>query len=132
MRFMLDTNACIHLIKRRPPSVMAAFRRYSPDDFCVSSITYAELCRGVSKSKRREYNRLALTLLLAEIRILPFDASAAIRYGDLRAAPEAAGMPIGIMDQLIAAHALSRDLTLVTHNTKEFSRVPGLRWEDWA
>ena len=132
MRYMLDTNVCIHIMKHKPESVLQTFRQHPIGDVCVSSITYAELCYGVSKGARREQNQLALSVFLSGLQILPFDASAALQFGRLRTSLETAGLPIGVMDMLIAAHALSLDLTVVTNNTREFSRVPGLRVEDWV
>ena len=132
MKYMLDTNVCIHIMKRKPLSVMNHFRRHDVGDVCISSVTYAELCHGIEKSADREKNRLALALLLAGISILPFDSAAAACYGRLQTRLEMAGTPIGVMDTLIASHALSLGLTVVTNNTREFARVSGLSIEDWV
>ena len=132
MKYMLDTNACIHIMKNKPLSVMKRFRQHESSDVCISSITYAELCHGIDKSRNREQNRLALSVFLAGIQIIPFDARAAIQFGSLCTRLELAGTPIGVMDTLIASHALSLGLTVVTNNTREFSRVPGLPVEDWV
>ena len=98
----------------------------------MSSITVAELQYGVAKSTRPELNALALAALLAPLDVLPFDDAAAAVYGAVRAELERAGAPIGSMDLLIAAHALALGRTVVTNNTREFSRVTGLNVEDWA
>ena len=132
MKYMLDTNVCIHIMKNKPLSVMERFRQHESSDVCISSITYAELCHGIDKSRNREQNRLALSVFLAGIQIIPFDARAAIQFGSLCTRLELAGTPIGVMDTLIASHALSVGLTVVTNNTREFSRVPGLPVEDWV
>ena len=133
MRYLLDTNTLIYVLNARPghEAVIARFDREDPQDLVASSITLAELRYGVAKSRRREANRRALRYVLEALNVLPFDARAAARYGTVRAELEAAGKPIGPLDTLIAAHALSLDLTLVTSNTSEFSRVRRLRHEDW-
>lgn len=106
--------------------------KHDPDDMCISSITYGELMHGVEKSQSVERNRVAITLFLSSIEILPFDAEAAEEYRRVRADLERKGTPIGPMDMLIAGHAKSEGLTLVTNNTREFFRVNGLEVEDWA
>ena len=131
MRFMLDTNICIHVIKHRPAAALARFQMYTPQDICVSSITLAELEYGVRKSAFPEKNKLALTMFLSGITVLPFD-DAAIEYGGIRAELEKKGTPIGPNDMLIAAHARSRGLPIVTNNTREFERVDGLAVENWV
>lgn len=132
MRYMLDTNICIFLIKHRPESVIRKFLELEPRDICISSITYAELVYGVEKSQAKEKNRVALILLLSEIEILPYDDVAAQTYGVIRADLQRKGTPIGPLDMLIASHAKSRGLTLVTNNMGEFERVEGLKVEDWV
>ncbi len=132
MKYMLDTNVCIHMIKNKPVSVVQKFRQHRAEDVCVSSITYAELCYGVSKSRFSERNLLALSVFLSGIRIVPFDSLAAVQFGKIRAGLESSGRPVGVMDLLIAAHALSLGLTVVTNNTREFERIPGLAVEDWV
>ncbi|MEZ4599145.1 MAG: type II toxin-antitoxin system VapC family toxin [Syntrophotaleaceae bacterium] len=129
---MLDTNICIYLIKQKPPEVLKRFLEYQVGDIAISSITLAELRYGVAKSHYREKNAKALDEFIIPLEILPFDEEATRAYGEIRAALEKAGTPIGSMDLLIAAHAASLDATLVTNNTKEFIRVPGLRVEDWT
>lgn len=132
MKYMLDTNICIFLIKNKPESVIQKFMKNKPEDICISSITYAELMHGVEKSKAKEKNRIALTMFLSEIQILSFDSLAAQSYGVIKADLQNRGVPIGPMDTLIAAHAKALELILVTNNLREFSRVDGLVVEDWV
>lgn len=132
MKYMLDTNICIFAIKHKPEAVIKRFMEHDPSDICISSITYAELVHGVEKSQAKEKNRIALTLLLANIQIVPFDSLAAQVYGVVKADLQKQGTPIGPLDTLIASHAKALDLTLVTNNTREFIRVEGLKVEDWA
>jgi len=131
MRFMLDTNLCIYAIKHRPPEVIAALRAHESAGLGLSSITVAELYFGVAKSGSAR-NLSALEQFLAPLELADFDRSAAAAYGPLRAALEAAGTPIGPLDTQIAAHALALGVTLVSNNTREFARVPGLRLENWV
>ena len=132
MKYMLDTNICIYTIKHKPPEVIKAFLCHEPVDMCISSITYGELMHGVEKSQAVERNRAAITLFLSAISILPFDSDTAEEYGAVRADLERKGTPIGPMDMLIAGHARSRGLILVTNNTREFFRVNELEVEDWT
>lgn len=130
MRYMLDTNICIYIIKHKPESVYRRLMKIRPEDVCISSITYSELSYGVEKSEQKDRNRLALTLMLSNIEILEFDTAAAEEYGNIRARLEKTGTPIGSLDMLIAAHAKASGCTLVTNNLKEFSRVEGLKAEN--
>lgn len=132
MRYMLDTNICIYSIKHKPESVFRRLQEHDPSEICISSVTYAELVHGVEKSQAVEKNRLALVLLLANIEILDFDTLAAEAYGKIRADLEKGGTPIGPLDMMIAGHAKSLDYCIVTNNTKEFSRVRGLKLENWV
>ena len=132
MRYMLDTNICIYSIKHKPEQVFLRLQEHEPADICISSVTYAELVHGVEKSQAIEKNRLALALLLSNIEILNFDANAAESYGKIRADLEKQGTSIGPLDMMIAGHAKSLNYTVVTNNTKEFNRVPGLKFENWA
>lgn len=132
MRYMLDTNICIYAIKHKPEQVFLKLHEHDPSEVCISSITYAELVHGVEKSQSIEKNRLALSLLLANIEIMDFDSSAAESYGKIRASLEKAGKIIGPLDMMIAGHAKSLRYTVVTNNTKEFMRVDGLQLENWA
>ncbi|EHL12407.1 hypothetical protein HMPREF9625_00444 [Oribacterium parvum ACB1] len=132
MRYMLDTNICIYVIKHKPETVFQKLQNINPEDVCISSVTYAELVHGVEKSAAVEKNRLALSMLLANMEILDFDVDAADCYGKIRAALEKKGTPIGPLDMMIAAHAQSLGYTVVTNNMKEFSRVSALQIEIWV
>lgn len=132
MRYMLDTNICIYAIKHKPEKVFHKLQEVDPEDVCVSSVTYAELVHGVEKSAAVEKNRLALSMLLANIEIKNFDTDAADCYGKIRADLEKKGTPIGPLDMMIAGHAQSLDLTIVTSNVKEFARVDNLKIENWT
>ena len=132
MIYMLDTNICIYIIKRKPQSVINKFKQCSINDVCISSITYAELEYVVSKSDFHHQNKIALIQFLSPIAILPFSDRAAVVYGDVRSRLEKAGTPIGPLDTLIAAHAISENLILATNNTKEFERVEDLQVENWV
>ena len=132
MRYMLDTNICIYAIKHMPREVIERLNEHNPNEICISSVTYAELIHGVEKSKAVEKNRTTLTLLLADIEILPFDTGAAEGYGEIRAELERKGTPIGPLDMMIAGHSRSLDYTVVTNNIKEFERIEGLRLENWV
>lgn len=133
MRYMLDTNTLVYVLNARPnhQAVIERFRQESARDMVLSSVTLAELRYGIEKSVRQEPNRVALRRLLGALNAVPFDANAAERYGTVRTRLEAAGTPIGPLDTLIAAHALCLGLILVTNNAREFSRVQGLRVENW-
>lgn len=132
MKLMLDTNVCIDLIKERPPSVLERFASHAVGDIGISVITLAELEYGVSRSSRPAKNREALDQFVAPLEVAPFNRQATAVYGRLRAALEKKGQSIGSMDLLIAAHAVSLDVRLITHNLREFGRVPDLQIEDWA
>lgn len=131
MIFLLDTNTCIYLIKKHPPEVLRRFNEHTVGDIGISSITAAELHFGVQKCQRPEQNRQALEQFLLPLAVAHFDENAAAAYGHVRAQLEMQGTPIGSLDTLIAAHALSLDLTLVTNNVREFERVPDLKVENW-
>lgn len=132
MKVMLDTNICIYLIKQQPPAVIERFLSHPVGDIGISSVTVAELAYGVSKSRHPGKNRHALEQFLAPIEVAAFDQAVAWSYGRLRAQLEAKGTPIGSMDMLIAAHALSLGVRLVSNNLREFQQVPGLRLENWV
>ena len=132
MRYMLDTNICIYAIKHKPERVFQKLQEVDPEDVCVSSVTYAELVHGVEKSAAVERNRLALSILFANIEILDFDVDAANCYGKIRAGLEKKGTQIGPLDMMIAGHAMSKGDIVVTNNVKEFSRVRDLKIENWA
>lgn len=132
MQYLLDTNICIYLIKQKPPRVLTRFQTLSLSDIGISSITVAELEYGVSKSQNQEKNRSALMQFLIPLEIVEFDQAAAAFYGVIRSDLERQGLVIGAMDMLIAAHALSLGVTLVSNNVREFSRVSNLSIENWA
>ncbi|MFP4475673.1 MAG: type II toxin-antitoxin system VapC family toxin [Desulfatibacillaceae bacterium] len=132
MRYMLDTNICIYLIKKKPTSVVERLRALPISQVSISSITLAELEYGVAKSSRPEQNRDALTGFLAPMETEVFGNEAAACYGALRSGLEKIVKPIGAMDILIAAHALSLSTVLVTNNNRESGQVPGLVVEDWV
>ncbi len=128
---LLDTNICIYIINAKPPAVLARFKNYGFGAIGLSSVVAAELAFGVAKSCSAR-NRQALEMFLAPLTILPFDAAAVWAYGDLRADLERCGTPIGALDTMIAAHALSLQAVLVTNNSHEFVKVSGLQLENWA
>lgn len=132
MIYLLDTNVCIYLKRNQPAAVVEVFQALGPGDVGISSITLAELEYGVSKSRHFERDRHVLDELLQIIEVVPFDVAAARHFGEIRAALELIGTPIGPFDTQIAAHARSLDVTLVTHDTREFERVPGLSVVDWS
>ena len=131
MRYLLDTDICIYAINERPPKVLQALREHYAEGLAVSSITAAELHYGVERSGSAR-NREALARFLAALQVLPFDERAAALSGQLRAWLATQGTPIGPYDTLIAAHAHALGLTLVSNNTREFERVPGLKLANWA
>ncbi|MEN9869025.1 MAG: hypothetical protein RLZZ171_8 [Cyanobacteriota bacterium] len=132
MKFLLDTNICIYIIKQKPLEVLHKFNTYQVGDIGISSITVAELEFGVQKSQYPAKNQQALAQFLLPLEIVNFDHAAATLYGDIRARLEKQGTPIGSLDILIAAHALSLQVILITNNIKEFSRVPNLKSENWV
>jgi tRNA(fMet)-specific endonuclease VapC len=135
VNYLLDTNACIALINDKPMSVRFRFQKAIAvgSQIFVSSVATFELWYGVRKSSREEFNTRRLqTFLVGPILLLPFEDEDAAVAGSVRAPLEASGKPIGAYDLLIAAQALQRQLTLVTANVSEFSRVKGLMWQDWA
>ena len=131
MRFMLDTDSCIALIKRKPANMLDKLISHAPGDVGLSTVTLAELRFGVAKSAQKDANARALDEFLLPLEIADFDETAAGVYGEVRAALEKAGTLIGPLDTQIGAHALSLGSVLVTHNTREFRRIPGLTVEDW-
>ncbi len=132
MKFMLNTNTCIYIIKRKPSKVIERFKRAKISNIGISAITLSELLYGVSKSSKPEQNQVALAQFLAPLEILPYGDEAAQYYGDLRDHLEKHGTPIGSLYMLIAAHALSIDCTLITNNEKEFIRIPNLKIDNWV
>lgn len=132
MKFMLDTNTCIYIIKRKPHKVIERFKQTEISQIGISAITLSELLYGVSKSSKPEQNQVALAQFIAPLEILPYGDEAAQYYGDIRTGLEKQGTPIGSLDMLIAAHALSAACTLVTNNETEFIRVSKLKVENWV
>ena len=132
MVLLLDTDICIHLVRERPRTILERFNEYAVGEIGISAISLAELEYGVSKSSKPARNRQALDQFLEPLIVADFDRAATSAYGKLRATLEKRGQVIGGMDLLIAAHALSLSLRLVTHNVREFTRVPGLRVETWT
>ena len=130
MRFLLDTNACISLLNESSQQMWRRVRRHAPSDFGISSIVAYELYYGAFKSQRRDSNVALLDQLAFEV--VSFDAGDARTAGAIRSDLETAGRPIGPYDVLIAAQARTRELLLITANSREFARVDGLRWEDWS
>lgn len=130
-RLMLDTNICIHAIKRNAPEVLRRLEKTSPQDVAISSVVAAELWTGVMKSRERQRNEQALREFLAFVEILDWPVEAARVYGEIRAELEAKGRSIGAMDLLIAAHAVHERATLVTRNSDGFERVEVLKFETW-
>ncbi|WP_417912888.1 type II toxin-antitoxin system tRNA(fMet)-specific endonuclease VapC [Candidatus Electronema sp. TJ] len=130
LKYMLDTNIVIYVIKRRPPEVAETFNRHA-GQMCVSSITFAELIHGAEKSSRPEHNMRQVEDFASRLEVLDYGRKAALHYGDIRADLERKGATIGVNDLHIAGHARSEGLTLVTNNLREFDRVAGLRLENW-
>jgi len=131
MKLMLDTNICIYIIKQQPVAVLKRFLEYQIGDIGISSITLSELRYGVAKSTHQEKNAKALDEFITPLEVVSFDEEAANVYGGIRATLEKAGTPIGAMDMLIAAHAVSLGIPLVTNNTREFVRITSLNVIDW-
>ena len=129
--YLLDTNGCIRVLNGSSAPLIARLRSHAPSEIRVSSVTRAELLYGARRSARVTENLRLLASFFAPLVSLPFDDACAEEYGALRATLSAAGRPIGPNDLLIAATALAHDLTLVTHNLREFSRITGLKIEDW-
>jgi tRNA(fMet)-specific endonuclease VapC len=132
VKYLLDTNTCIYVIKKKPASVVQRLRSQRTEDVAVSTVTVAELDYGVEKSQHQDRNRVALLQFLVPLEILDFDQYAAGHYGEIRARLRKAGTPIGPLDMLIGAQARAHGLILVTNNTHEFSRVEGLQIANWV
>lgn len=131
MKYMLDTNMCIYIIKKHPERVLKKFTSLEIGDLGISSITFAKLSYGVQKSQHQQKNAKALEQFSSPLEIVLFDVDAANHYGNIRSYLEKKGTPIGSLDMMIAAHARCLNVTLVTNNKKEFSRVPHLKIENW-
>jgi tRNA(fMet)-specific endonuclease VapC len=131
LQYMLDTNICIYVMKTYPPGLLENFNRMA-EQLCISSVTLGELHYGAEKSAKRVDNLAALENFVARLEVLPFGNKAAAHYGQLRAELERAGTPCGPHDMQIGGHARSEGLIVVTNNMREFSRMPGLRAENWV
>ena len=132
MTYMLDTNICIYVMKKKPENVLRRFREEMDGGICISSITLAELEYGMKHSSDPVKNEQALLRFLAPLSVLPFGAAAASEYGEIRAYLKCRGTPIGLLDMLIAAHTRVDAMTLVTTHMREFERGPELDLENWA
>ncbi len=132
MKYLLDTNICIYIIREKPLKVLEHLQLVDIRDVGISAITLSELEYGVEKSTRKARNKIALTEFLVPLEIMPYDDLAAQYYGKIRSFLERDGQIIGPLDLLIAAHALSLNSILVTRNEKEFRRIPELSVENWA
>lgn len=132
MKYMLDTNICIYLIKQQPREVIDKFQGIALGDMAISTVTVAEMMYGVGKSQYKEKNEAALQAFLAPLEMVDFDFAAAQQYGVVRAYLEKIGKPNVAYDLMIAAHALSLGLVLVTNNEREFQRIPNLILENWV
>ena len=132
MKYLLDTNICIYVINEKPENVLRKLEQYPVHEFGISSVTHAELQYGVEKSKNKDTNQDALDEFLLPLTILPFHGKRLVTcYGEIRVSLESKGKTIGPLDMLIAAHALSLDLTIISNNIKEFERIPNLKCENW-
>lgn len=132
MKYLLDTNICIYIIKQHTMTVVMRLKNIPAHHIAISSITLSELEYGVAKSQLIQKNEKALKKFIQSFDVIPFDQTAATYYGKLRTQLEKSGKPIGPLDILIAAHAISLGSILVTNNGKEFNRVEGLAIENWA
>jgi len=131
LKYLLDTNIAIYVIKHRPIQVLETFNRHA-GQLCISSITLAELFHGVEKSAKPDHNLRQVEDFVSRLEVLEYGSKAASHYGDIRAHLERKGTPIGVNDLHIAAHARSEGLTLVTNNLREFERIEGLRLDNWV
>lgn len=132
MKYLIDTNICIYIMNKHPAGIIKKFTQFELGDVGISTITVSELQYGVAKSIHRKENQQRLEQFMAPLEILAYDEMAAKVYGDIRFHLEKNGQPIGPLDVLIAAHALSKNLILVTNNDKEFKRIKNLQVENWT
>ena len=131
-RCMLDTDMCSYIIKEHPESVRQRFQTLAMEQLCISVVTYAELIYGVARSSSKRVNRPIIEDFVRHLDVMDWDTEAADQYGVIRAELEAAGTPIGAMDMMIAAHAKSIKAVLVTNNQKHFTKVKGLKVDNWT
>jgi tRNA(fMet)-specific endonuclease VapC len=132
MKYLIDTNICIYIMNKRPVAVIKKFKQFELGEIGISTMTVSELQYGVAKSTYREKNQQHLEEFIAPLEILTYDEMAARAYGDIRFQLEKYGQPIRPLDLLIAAHALSQDLVLITNNDMEFKRIKNLKVENWT
>ena len=132
MKALLDTNICVYAIKKKPPEVIQKLLSFGPGDLAISSLTYAELVFGASKSQHKVQAMWALECFMASLIVVAFDVDAAVEYGRIRSHLEGRGTQIGTVDTFIAAQALQLGVPVVTNNEREFVRVPGLIVENWV
>ncbi len=130
-KYLLDTNICIYVIKRKPIELLNIFNEKT-GQMAISSISLSELIHGVEKSQQQKNNRLILEDFVSHLNVLDYTSKASKQYGIIRADLDKKGMPIGVNDLHIAGHAISEGLILVTNNEKEFKRIDGLRVENWV
>ncbi len=131
-RYLLDTNICIYIAKRKPPEVLTRFESLRAGDVAMSLITYGELLYGAARSSTSSQAIATIRKMIEAVAVLPMEPEVGAHYGAIRALLTAAGTPIGGSDLWIAAHARASRLTLVTNNESEFRRVPDLRVENWV
>lgn len=131
MMYMLDTNICIYILKKKPLAVLDKFKSVDPGQLCLSVITLAELAYGVEKSTQKAKNQKIVHAFTDNVLIHPWDGQAATHYAATRCFLEKNGNPIGPLDLMIAAHAMSIGATVVTNNLREFTRIPTLKVENW-
>jgi len=129
---MLDTNMCIYIIKKRPLGLLEKFNSIPRNRLCISVVTYAELQYGIERSSSKKMNQTIIHDFVSHLAVLSWDMEAARQYGKIRSNLEKGGTPIGNMDLLIAAHALSQKCTIVSNNLREFKRVKNLKCENWV
>ena len=129
---MLDTNICIYILKKQPQKLLEKFKQHHFGEIGISSIVLSELQYGVEKSQRKQHNQEKILALTSALKVLPYDEDAAYHYGTIRAELEKKVKIIGPLDLLIAAHACSLNLTLITNNLREFKRIPQLSVENWG
>ena len=131
-QYILDTDMCSYIIRERPVHVLAHFRKLNMDQISISTISYAELLYGVKRSRSKKINRPIVDNFARHLSVIAWSIEAAEHYGDIRAELETCGTPIGAMDMMIAAHARSLRAVLVTNNLKHFTKVKGLKLENWV
>lgn len=132
IRYMLDTDICSYIMREKPVQVLEHFNTFELEQFCISVVTYAEFKYGIQRSSNPEKHGDLVNSFVRHVNILPWDPLAAEQYGQIRNELEANGLRIGNMDIMIASHAISQDMILVTNNEKHYGRVQDLKIENWA